>query len=379
MTQHKLPELMAEPHWHSYLHLSLGSDEDSEEVDQSEAGKDRLRQQLLALQNAVRANPNHARSQLLMASGFLRLFRMKQEASENPMTLSQIRDAALASNFQSLAAQDEWLTVAVGDNLKFLRAALTHTRQSLRLCPMQGRGYLQLAELSFLESLDQELPQRYIDQAVVLRPYDPRVLFIAGREAWTKGEFQSGVEHWRKAFQRSYAYQEFIMQMLAPNVPAQYFVETFAPDRDALVRMIKQFRSLNKAEDFKYLVSRYAQSSVELAKQSNGGEALTAWLDAQRAFDDLNDPERAQACLQNALKVDPTSYEAHHAAGKWFYQHQQFAAAAEHLSWCAERRPRDQELQALAAEASKQRLTGASGIRTVSGDDSDMSGTASRN
>jgi tetratricopeptide (TPR) repeat protein len=236
------------------------------------------------------------------------------------------------------------------------------------LCPLQGRAYLNLAELSFLESLDREAPRRYVEQALVLRPYDARVLFFAGREAWTAGDFPRGIEHWRGAFQRSYVYQQFIIQMLAPNVPAQFFIETFAPDRDALQRLTKQFRTLNKPQDYAYLLGRFAQSSVELAQQSNGPEAIDAWLQAHRAFDELQDGKRALACLQHALKSDPTSYEVHYTAGKWLYDRGEFAPAAEHLVWCSQRRPRDTELKTLAELAAKRRLQGSSDIRTVSGE-----------
>lgn len=364
MVQQKLPDMAFEPNWHDYLRMSL----DSEEAEEVEGGREVFRKRMLSLQAASRANPNNARAHLLMGSGYLHLFSTQQADSQNPMSLSQIRDAALASQFDSLEAQSAWLDLAVGENRKYLDAALKHTRRSLELCPMQGRGYLNLAELSFLEDLDAEKPTQYIAQALTVRPHDPRVIFIAGREAWTNGDFEQGIAHWKKAFHRNQVYQQFIIQALAPNVPAKFFLETFDPDWYALERLTKHFRTLNKTEDYGVLVQRFAETSVERARGLQGAEAVEAWLHAQRSYDALNDSNRAYTCLENALRSDPTSFEAHYAAGNWFYKQEQYSQATEHLVWCTRRRPRDAELKTLAESASKRKLQGPSKIRTVSGE-----------
>ena len=86
-----------------------------------------------------------------LAAGYLRRFQRQQRGSQNPMDLSQIRDAAVASEFPSRAALDQWLARAVGPHRALLDKALYHTGRALQLCPLQGQGYLYLADLCFLQ------------------------------------------------------------------------------------------------------------------------------------------------------------------------------------------------------------------------------------
>jgi len=366
MVLHRLPELIAEGHWHHYLRMSLATNADASQ-DMEQTGEERFLKQMATLQSAARATPNNARLRYLMSAGFLQLFGMRQQKSDNPMTISQIRDAALVSKFDSLDAQNQWVDVVVGENRKHLNAALRHARKSLELCPLQGRAYLNLAELSFLVTRDAEKPSEYIDQALTVRPHDPRVIFVAGREAWTNGDFEQGIVHWKRAFHRSRAHQLFIIRALAPNVPAQFFIDTFDPDWQALEHLTQHFKTLQKPDDYDLLVRRFAETSVERAREMEGPEAVEAWLHAQRSYDAIGDQQRVMVCLENALRSDPTSFDAHYSAGKWFYQHEQFTEAAEHFVWCSRRRPRDEQLQTLTEAATRMRLQTPSNIRTVSG------------
>ena len=77
-----------------------------------------------------------------------------QQHSDDPMSLSQLRDAALAAQFESHDKMHEWLERAVGKNLKYLHAAARHAKRAAQLCPLQGQAYVHLAELRFLDDLD---------------------------------------------------------------------------------------------------------------------------------------------------------------------------------------------------------------------------------
>ena len=107
------------------------------------------------------------------------------------MSLSQIRDAALASAsaFPSRHEQDEWLNRAVGENRRYLDAALKHCLQALRLCPVQGEGYIYLAELAFLEGPQSLTTDKLVAQALLVRPGEGIVQFAAGKEAALAGDY----------------------------------------------------------------------------------------------------------------------------------------------------------------------------------------------
>ncbi len=89
---------------------------------------------------------------------------------------------------------------ALGIRRRWLDKALWHTREALTLCPLQGQGYLYLAELSFLDDVNRRLPAALIDQALAVRPHDGGVLFKAGEEAALAGDAEAAIGYWKRAF-----------------------------------------------------------------------------------------------------------------------------------------------------------------------------------
>ena len=98
------------------------------------------------LERCVAKDRSFARGHLRLAANYLQQFHLLQMSSQNPMDLAQIRDAAIASRFESRAALDEWLDRAFGPRRKHLGAALWHAHRAAALCPVQGEAYLYLAE-----------------------------------------------------------------------------------------------------------------------------------------------------------------------------------------------------------------------------------------
>ena len=86
----------------------------------------------------MRWHPADARANLRMAGVCLRQFEHAQLRSENAMGLSQIRDAAVASDFRKTDDLDQWLATAIGENRKYLDQALESAQRALRQCPLQG-------------------------------------------------------------------------------------------------------------------------------------------------------------------------------------------------------------------------------------------------
>ena len=146
---------------------------------------------------------NNASAHLRMAAVYLRQFQGKQRSSINPMGIGQIRDAAIASQFPSKEAMNEWLARAIGGNQELLYRALWHAQQAVARCPLQGEAYLFLAELIFLEGKDQSAKSALVNQAIRVRPFDGKVLLMAGKEAAVAGEVETAVAHWKKSFKYS--------------------------------------------------------------------------------------------------------------------------------------------------------------------------------
>lgn len=373
MIQQRLPALAAEPHWHSYLRLSLAQKENDLDEDREDNDQSTFRRKLKYLLTAAKANPDDARIRLRMALAYRSLFHVLQRHSDNPMTLDQIRDAAVASQFESHEALMKWLDRALGKNRKLLDAALNETRHALQLCPLQGVGYLYLAELAFLHpssatndpsqagdpsSGEAGLPvdQRCLQQALVVRPFDAQVLYAAGRQAWTEGDTENGLAYWKQAFHRSVRYQERIVGLLVEVVPATYLVENFDPDWDALRRIRERLKDLDQPEDYAVILRAFAKESVHRAENEDLDQSMIAWLyaHAQRAYDELGDHETAERCLQASLTADANSYDARFAIATWFYEQERFAEAVEHLEWCVRRNPQNMNLQSMLKVSAKE-------------------------
>lgn len=381
MIPQRLPALAAEPHWHSYVSLSLaGGDEN---LDEGNADKDRevFRQKLLELTAAAEADDDDPRFHLRLAIAYVSLFHILQKDSENPMTLAQIRDAALSAGFESQAAMDEWLGRALGDNRKYLDAALRHSRRAVELCPLEGAAYVYLADLAFLSpgakgdpegarfssptalpgiELPASLRNRCIEQALAVRPYEASVLFAAGEQAWLTGDSEKGLAYWQAAFHRNVVYQERIITILADFVPVSFFVKHFDPDWEALGRLKERFRETADPDEYAKLLRRFAEVSIERAREFRNSRSLLPWYlrHAQQAYDEIGEHEAAEKCLLAALKVDPNSFEARYNLGRWYFDQERYDEAAKHLAWCARRRPENYNVQSLAMSATKASLRG---------------------
>ena len=144
--QNRTMALIAEPFWHQYLKTS-----------QSSAPLDQLsdRQTLQSMEenlsSVVSYQPDNAAANLRLAALHLRMFDCESDENTMAMDVRQIRDAALASHFQSRAELDLWLSRAFGSRRSHLDAALRCALRALTSCPLKGEAYVYLAELSFLD------------------------------------------------------------------------------------------------------------------------------------------------------------------------------------------------------------------------------------
>ena len=298
------------------------------------------------------------------------IFNQLQAESANPMTANQIRDAAFASQFESREALYDWLNRAFGKNIQLLRISQQHAQRALRLCPLQGSGYVYLGELCFLNQRDHSASSEYLRQALIVRPHDASVQFAAGSDAWLAGEFERAFSHWQKAFQQDSYYRQQIMNLLSANVPANFIIEKFGLDWESLEVMKRHYRNLNQPDDYSVVLKAHARASIERAGTLQGQKAIDAWFEARKSFDDLNRPEEALRCLHEALRIAPSSFQTRWALGSWLYGQQRYAEAAEHLSWCSRRKPRDQNVKAMAERSIKARLKHASALQARPGNKS---------
>jgi len=351
MMQIQFPVLAAETDLHQYQLLTQTNRESDDAVVQSFS-----KAKFAALRRALHANPNDTRLQLRVAKGYLAMFHLLQQQNVNPLPLAQIRDAAQQSQFESPKALEQWLERALGNNKALLEAAAQHARKALQLCPLEGRGYIYYSDLAFILPQISALSEAQIlDQAERVRPTDPGVLFAVGKQAWLAGESELAFEKWHNAFHQKEVHQQRIIELLAPVIDADMFLEKFQPDWLALKRVTHQYQALNKKQDAKLLLEKLAEASVVRARKLENREAIRTWLIARDAYAALGQQELVIKSLEEALKVDPYSVSIRHALGSWLFKYGRIQEADEHLQWCARQKPHDQNLQQLAAQVQQQR------------------------
>ena len=351
----------AEPYWFTYLKLirannseepgAAASVDDDNEDDQSEQAQlERFKRRVAALSQAAKRNPASARTHLRLTASYLTAFEHLQKSSENPMSLAQLRDAALSAQFKSVEEMRVWLERAVGPNLKYLDAASKHATKALQLCPLQGAGYIHLAELQFLKNLDPSHPQEFLKQAQLVRPFSAQVQFVVGREALIEGRLEDAIIAWKDAFHTSRVYQDQILDHLVGTASADLILKSLEPNIEELERLEARYRQQQESE-YVVVVRAYANALKVDAEQPECVHPVERILAAAVAYSRLNELSEADLCFRKAIEKDRSSVAARRGYGVFLYQQQQFSRAAEHLQWCLRMNPTDGSLRRLTEEA----------------------------
>ena len=361
MTLDRWQPAEASKHWDSYLEVSAEFTERGQErtpvisaVDKEEALQrrrqeiatmDQLMQQHLTA--VLRCYPNHARANLRLAAICLRQFDRIQMQSDNAMDISQFREAAIASNFESREALDAWLERAVGSHRLLLNQALWHARKGLGLCPLQGEGYLYLTELCFLEGAKAETKAAYVDQALRVRPHHGSVRLAAGREAVLIGEPDKAIEHWKFCFQNDPPSATRLVRLLAGRVPIEFFLTSFEPDLAGLRRIFLNTRDHYPKEQLQPLLLVYAPAAAERAGRLTGREAGRAWMETHRIYYRMGDMEHARLAVETAVTCVPNDVGKRFTYAKMLVETKEMDEAERQLRWCLSRYPGNQDYQKL--------------------------------
>ena len=304
------------------------------------------------LKQVIRWNPNHAAAHLKLSAAYLRLFDLAQQNNAvNMMPLSQIREAAIVSNFDSRQALDEWLARAIdGPHHQYPRLSLEHARRGLSLCPLHGEGYVYLGETGFLEGPRNSDNAAYMEQALKVRPFDGTVLFHVGRTIVLAGEMERGLEYWRRSYGCGRANQRQVIVWLAGRVvpdslgeDASLMIEVFKPDLYGLRYMYSRYRQLALPEQLTPLLAALGEKATEEARlaseESRMEEAAEYWLEAMTMHVEMDDYDGGIDCAKEALGCNPHDFRARYKLGCLLADRGRLAEAEEHLDWCFQRRP----------------------------------------
>ncbi len=353
LLQNRLAVLQAEPYWNRYLVLSRTVDR-GRELEDERASLEAIVGQL---EQVVRRLPDHTQAHAKLAAVHLRLFDYHDATDVCPMTLQQVRDAVNQSQFESTEAIRAWIGRAFAERGRHLYAALEHAHRAVRCNPLDGEAYVYLADLAFLEGCEGPGTAAYIAQGLKVRPYHGDVLFSAGLLA---GEPDRALELWKASFHAGRVHQQRLIKLLAPQLSADFLVETFQPDARSLGYVVRCYQDRGEPEQLAIARRHYANACIVEAQQHRGAEATDWLLKAAAAFGGLEQIDAQLQCLQEAVNRDTTHYQAHYQLGRCLHKSGRHQEAATHLQWCLQRRPKDQKLRKLVEAAIKGglRMTG---------------------
>lgn len=347
----KIPAAQAEPERMRYLMLThqTGTPEEDEQELADERGDLLIR--------AAHLDPADSKLQESAGMEYLRRFDALQEASENPLSFGQIRDVVKSSQFESVPKMKAWMHRAVGKNVKLLQLAVKSYRRAIQASPLRAYAYVKLAELGFLELTSDADEMALLKQALQLRPYDPQVLFQVGRNIMLTGEIEGALEYWRGAFSRSRRIQTIIVSQLAPQVEPDFFLKNLNPDWEAQGLIARAYQELDRTDEARPIWIQHINEGMKRLKTDLPEKRLEyTVLSMHDACGALENHDLAIRILKHGLKQVPQSYLVRNRLAWDLYNAQKYHEAAEHLRWCASRRPNDNVLQAAAAQATKESL-----------------------
>jgi hypothetical protein len=308
------------------------------------------------LRQVVALQPRHSSAHLRLANCYLRQFEEVQSRSSNQMTIVSIRDAAIASQFATAEQLREWLVRAFGSNSELLYRAYHHLRCAIRLSPLEGKSYLLMANLCFLQGKGAESIDAYVDQAVTVRPYDGNVLFFAGRQRLLLGRDDEAVGYWKAAFKITGSHQDQMIQYLAVQVPASYFLQTLEPDWKKLYDVWTYYRQVGTQQD-SAAIELYARDRAAIDTARLSPEmAVRTWLRLGMMQRELGLSAEAVVSLRKGNVVRPNYFHIRHQLALALMDLQQVEAAEPHLRWCLSRRSDYSDLRDALKLATKKRL-----------------------
>ena len=344
------PPAAASIGWDEYLARSLvatriesgdgnrsGRQRDVSDIDRS--SPEALAGMIVQLDKASAHNPHDARIQLRLAALSLRQFELLQKTADNAMPLSAIRDAAQSGGFATQAELTQWIDKAVGPNRLWLDRALDHSRAAVRLCPLQGLGYVYLSEVAFLAPHELPPPRELLAQAYRARPYDGSVLFANGRERLLENDLAGALAFWKDAFRRGPRLRRQVLENLGDQLTAEELISIFQPNLEGLSDIADYYRETQQIDKLRVVAPILSHRLQQEAPLLSAGEVATLWTQAQFAFHVLDEHDLAAEAAARAVAAVPADFAYRQTLAYRLRQANRLAEALEQFEWLRNRQP----------------------------------------
>jgi O-antigen ligase len=175
-------------------------------------------------------------------------FALRAGRKSLPQTVLALRQALEAKSFASAEEKQHWLATLYDDDLAWLHQAQACFRRALHGCPLLGKAYLHLADLSFLDKHEDQSPA-YCRQALAVRPNDASVCLQAGLEGWVEGDYSMARQCWRRACRLAPENRLKLLPVLASQFSPEWALDlTGASDEDPENRHLIEISRLSVLE-----------------------------------------------------------------------------------------------------------------------------------
>ncbi|MEZ6112451.1 MAG: hypothetical protein R3C99_15770 [Pirellulaceae bacterium] len=126
------------------------------------------------------------------------------------------------------------------------------------------------------------------------------------------------------------------MEIMAPVVPAEFFMENFRPDRIGMGRLLNHYRGLQRQRDVQIIGRRFIELTVQEA-EANPAESLPLWMSASSTATLLDETQYALEFNRRAVQAAPNDFNARQALGNKLLAQRLYTEAVEQFKWCLSR------------------------------------------
>ncbi|MFO0977126.1 MAG: O-antigen ligase family protein [Planctomycetaceae bacterium] len=332
--------------------------------------EDSLRRQIALLMESVRVCPDQADATCRLAKKCLDLFDILQTRSENPLPLPHIRDAVLASNFDSTESMNEFLTKAFGPPVKLLALSDQMSRRSLAQCPLQDEPYKYLVSVGFVRDPQDRLNERMMAQTLRLGQNSPSTRFAIGESLLLAGKLPEALRHWNVVFHSTPEMRRDICRRLGRKFSVDVVLMSFDPSVDELLDVVTIYSTFHRQQDLAKLlhVTEEKTRFIEKAKAGDAGSEkyLTLLMKTNALADELREHGQCEVLLRRAIHASPNAEPPHRALGLLMLQMERFEEAEQQFAWCYDQMPGDTKLQELRRECRRLQSVKERKIRSAS-------------
>ncbi|MBL8809464.1 MAG: O-antigen ligase family protein [Planctomycetaceae bacterium] len=334
--------------------------------------EDSLRRQIALLMESVRVCPNQADATCRLAKKSLDLFEILQTRSDNPLPLPHIRDAVLASQFESTEAMEEFLKKAFGPPVKLLSLSDQMSRRSLALCPLQDEPYKYLVSVGFVRDPQDRLNDRMMAQTLRLGQNSPSTRFAVGESLLLAGKLPEALRHWNVVFHSTSEMRKDICRRLGRKFAVDVVLMNFDPSVDELIDVVTVYSTYHRQQDLQNLVhvveekTRFIETKKDSAANEGHEQHLALLMKTNLLASELRDYENSEVLLRRAIKAVPAAEPPHRALGLLMLEMERFDEAEEQFAWCYDQMPGDTKLQELRRECKRLQAVKDRKIRSAS-------------